>query len=109
MANDVYQNASKCHDPTAGEAIKNADNSNGAPMSENEARVRRLIRLIVGICELAGFRWVGWVDVVDEQTGIRHKRKIKMDRKGGSGNGKGWTISQQLLPVQRAEEPASGD
>lgn len=59
--NDIRMNASGYYDPTAYEAIKNADS--------DSARFHKLLDLIFTICELSGFHLEGRITVRDMKTG----------------------------------------
>lgn len=58
---DEFKNASGCADPTAYQAIRNAD--------EEYARFYRLLKTIFSICNIAGFRLEGRITLVDQRTG----------------------------------------
>ena len=56
---ELRKNASGYSDPTAYEAIKNAD----------KAKLDNLLHVIFYICKLAGFRVEGRIVLVEEKTG----------------------------------------
>lgn len=58
---DKYNNASGCADPTAYEAIKNAD--------EDYERFHKLLKTIFNVCNLAGFWVEGRIVLRDMNTG----------------------------------------
>ena len=61
---EIMKNASGYSDPTAYEAIKNADGVDFV-----EIRFRKLLHTIFHLCELAGFRLEGRITLVDRKTG----------------------------------------
>lgn len=61
MDNDLRKNGSGYSDPTAYEAIKNADTV--------EARFRQLLDTIFSICELSGFHVEERIVIKDKRTG----------------------------------------
>ena len=65
---ELMKNASGYSDPTAYEAIKNADKPD-----ECASRFYKLLHTIFHLCELAGFRLEGRITLVDRNTGRRFK------------------------------------
>ncbi len=61
VKDDLRKNASGYSDPTAYEAIKNAD--------KEDERFHKLLHTIFGACEKAGFRIQGRIILVDNKTG----------------------------------------
>lgn len=59
--NDLQKNASGYYDPTAYEAIKNAD--------VDDERFHKLLNTIFAICELSGFHLEERIVLKDIQTG----------------------------------------
>lgn len=60
MNDDLRKNGSGCPDPTAYEAIKNA---------ENDGRFYKLLSAIFNICELSDFHLEEHIVVKDKRTG----------------------------------------
>ena len=60
MRNNPKYNASGCKDMTAYDAMKNI---------EREEQFKKLIATIFNICDLAGFRLEGRIEVRDKKTG----------------------------------------
>lgn len=60
MNEDLRKNGSGCPDPTAYEAIKNA---------ENDGRFYKLLSAIFNMCELADFHLEEHIVVKDKRTG----------------------------------------
>lgn len=58
---ETHKNGSGYPDPTAGDAITNAD--------ESYERFRNLLTLIFKLCELSGFHLEGRISVKDDKTG----------------------------------------
>ena len=61
---DPRRNASGAMDLTSYEAIRNVDREANA-----EARYKKLIATINNLCELAGFRIIGRIEIRDKKTG----------------------------------------
>ena len=61
---DPRYNASGYIDPTAYEAIRNADREANA-----ERRYKKLLSTIFYICDLAGFHIEGRIEIKDKKTG----------------------------------------
>jgi len=64
--NDPRRNAAGYPDPTAYEAIKAVD---GEADADDEARFKKLLGHIFYICDLAGFRIKGRIEIEDKKTG----------------------------------------
>lgn len=63
--NDLRRNGSGYVDPTAYEAIKSVDNA--------EKRVKKLMRVIFAMCDLAGFHLEERIVLRDKRTGEVYK------------------------------------
>ena len=59
--NDLRRNGSGYVDPTAYEAIKSVDNV--------KKRIKKLMRVIFAMCDLAGFHLEGRIVLRDKKTG----------------------------------------
>ena len=62
---DPRYNASGCKDLTAYEALKNVEREE----REKEAKVKRLLTVLLYIADLAGFRVEGRIVLKDKKTG----------------------------------------
>lgn len=72
MANDsdIRKNGSGYFDPTAYKAMKSIDKANKTKNVSGDAeRFRRLLEVIINICELSGFHLEGHIVVKDKGTG----------------------------------------
>lgn len=65
---DIRNNGSGYFDPTAYKALKSIDGNN-KHISKDAERFRRLLEVIINICELSGFHLEGHIVVKDKKTG----------------------------------------
>lgn len=65
---ELKRNGSGYYDPTAYKAIKNLDRED-RPSRAEEKRVRKLLKAIFAICEIAGFHIEERLVLKDNETG----------------------------------------